>query len=40
MTILNEGGNIFPGAAEFDQKIIAEMMKQINKVMKGTGAKA
>tara|TARA_E500000081_G_scaffold35754_1_gene39440 strand:+ start:297 stop:1067 length:771 start_codon:yes stop_codon:yes gene_type:complete len=40
MTILNEGGNIFPGTAEFDQKLIPDMMKQINKVMKVTGAKA
>tara|TARA_B100000780_G_scaffold252986_1_gene200385 strand:- start:129 stop:899 length:771 start_codon:yes stop_codon:yes gene_type:complete len=40
MTILNEGGNIFQGTAEFDQKIIPDMMKQINKVMKVTGAKA
>ena len=40
MTILNEGGNIFQGTADFDQKIIPDMMKQINKVMKVTGAKA
>ena len=40
MIILNEGGNIFPGTAEFDQKLIPDMMKQINKVMKVTGAKA
>ena len=40
MTILNEGGNIFQGTAEFDQKLIPDMMKQINKVMKVTGAKA
>ena len=40
MIILNEGGNIFPGTAELDQKLIPDMMKQINKVMKVTGAKA
>ena len=40
MTILNEGGNIFQGTAEFGQKLIPDMMKQINKVMKVTGAKA
>ena len=40
MTILKEGGNIFAGTAEFDQKIIPAMMKEINKVLKQTGAKA
>lgn len=40
MTILKEGGNIFQGTADFDHKIIPDMMKQINSVMKQTGAKA
>tara|TARA_Y100000389_G_scaffold185457_1_gene204866 strand:+ start:1620 stop:2450 length:831 start_codon:yes stop_codon:yes gene_type:complete len=38
--ILKEGGNIFQGTEPFDHKIIPDMMKQINKVMKTTGAKA
>ena len=37
---LVEGGNIFQNTADFDQKIIPDMMKQINNVMKVTGAKA
>lgn len=40
MTILKEGGNIFQGTSEFDHKLIPDMMKQINSVMKLTGAKA
>ena len=37
---LVEGGNIFQNTADFDQKLIPNMMKQINNVMKVTGAKA
>lgn len=37
---LSEGGNIFQNTADFDQKLIPDMMKQINNVMKVTGAKA
>lgn len=39
MTILKEGGNIFQGTADFDHKLIPDMMKQINSVAKQTGAK-
>lgn len=39
MTILKEGGNIFPGTSDFDHKMIPDMMKQINSVAKQTGAK-
>ena len=38
--ILKEGGNIFQGTADFDQKIIPDMMKQINGVMTKAGVKA
>ena len=38
--ILKEGGNIFPGTADFDQKLIPDMMKQINGVMTKAGVKA
>ncbi len=38
--ILTEGGNIFQGTAEFDQKLIPMMMKQVNSVMDKTGVKA
>lgn len=38
---LNEGGNIWPDETEdFDQKIIPDMMQQINSVLSKTGAKA
>ncbi len=41
MTILNEGGNIWPDETEdFDQAIIGDMMKQVNSVLSKTGAKA
>ena len=39
-TIIKEGGNIFQGTADFDQKLIPDMMKQINSVMAKTGVKA
>ena len=39
-SIITEGGNIFPGTADFDQKLIPSMMKQINGVMSKTGVKA
>ena len=39
-SIITEGGNIFPGTADFDQKLIPDMMKQINSVMAKTGVKA
>ena len=39
-SIIVEGGNIFPGTADFDQKLIPSMMKQINGVMSKTGVKA
>ena len=39
-SIILEGGNIFPGTADFDQKLIPSMMKQINGVMSKTGVKA
>jgi hypothetical protein len=39
-TIIKEGGNIFQGTADFDQKLIPDMMKQINSVMSKTGVKA
>mgnify|MGYP001437208627 FL=1 len=38
--ILKEGGNIFQGTADFDQKLIPDMMKQINGVMTKAGVKA
>lgn len=39
--ILNEGGNIWPSETEnFDQKIIPDMMSQVNAVISKTGAKA
>ena len=38
--ILSEGGNIFQGTADFDQKLIPDMMKQVNAVMGKTGVKA
>ena len=38
--ILKEGGNIFQGTSDFDQKIIPAMQKQINAVMGKTGVKA
>ena len=38
--ILNEGGNIFQGTSDFDQKLIPDMMKQVNSVMSKTGVKA
>ena len=38
--ILKEGGNIFQGTADFDQKLIPDMMKQVNSVMGKTGVKA
>jgi len=38
--ILSEGGNIFQGTADFDQKLIPDMMKQVNAVMSKTGVKA
>ncbi len=41
MTILNEGGNIWPDETEdFDQAIIPDMMKQVNSVLSKTGAQA
>ena len=39
-SIITEGGNIFPGTADFDQKLIPSMMKQINGVMTKAGVKA
>tara|TARA_B100001057_G_scaffold311941_1_gene311979 strand:+ start:3770 stop:4945 length:1176 start_codon:yes stop_codon:yes gene_type:complete len=39
-SIITEGGNIFQGTADFDQKIIPDMMKQINGVMTKAGVKA
>lgn len=39
-SILKEGGNIFQGTSDFDQKIIPDMMKQINAVLSKTGVKA
>ena len=39
-SILKEGGNIFQGTADFDQKLIPDMMKQINGVMTKAGVKA
>jgi len=39
-SIILEGGNIFQGTADFDQKLIPTMMKQINSVMSKTGVKA
>ena len=39
--ILNEGGNIWPDeTSNFDQKIIPDMMKQINAVLTKTGVEA
>lgn len=38
--ILNEGGNIFQGTSNFDQKIIPAIQKQIDSVMGKTGVKA
>ena len=38
--ILNEGGNIFQGTSDFDQKLIPDMMKQVNSIMSKTGVKA
>ena len=38
--ILKEGGNIFQGTADFDQKLIPDMMKQINGIMTKAGVKA
>ena len=41
MTIVKEGGNIWPDETEnFDHKIIPDMMKQVNSVLKQTGTKA
>ena len=38
--MITEGGNIFQGTSNFDQKIIPAIQKQIDSVMGKTGVKA
>ena len=35
--IVKEGGNVFPGTTSFDQKIVPDMMKKLNQVLKPLG---